>query len=66
MFEAGDFIIFKCIDQADSNIKRYNNQFALVTDQTVEIDEEVGEMFHLIFGDGFETDAFCEEIEELI
>ena len=60
----GDRVGFVPLDAADPEVMMHANLPAIVADQRF-AGEDDGEMLHLIFPDGFEYDAFPDEIVPL-
>ena len=62
MVFAGDHVFFNTKEVGDAELSHHNEQPAIVQKQKVETDPEVGGMYRLRFFDGFECDAFEDEI----
>jgi hypothetical protein len=61
----GDRVGFVPMDAADPEVRRHVNLPAIVANQKFVPGEDDGEMIRLVFPDGFEYDAFPDEIVPL-
>lgn len=62
MFNIGDTVRFRYSGYISSDLKSHTNKIAVIIHRLEDIDEEVGSMYQILFSDGFECDAYEDEL----